>query len=272
MSLRNQNQLDQEAHQQQYFRPSCLPALNLRFNFEFFDQFGENYYNQIQLPAELTKTPEDTVVNYFSILREAENLYVRSCGSVGNAKTPYPIAYNLFSNALRGKVHYEDFINSFAGIGHISLIKLCRLPGEEELRFFYELETIHGFKETAAEFFGYSYGFMELSFEGNGYRINNIQQFSEDFLCAPYHLWQHNAESVVDVKYGDWCKLIKKRYPTVKQGYVKNIYVLGTDGAYYCFLFFTLTNGTDVEIAQFRKMNDGKWKLLKMNPDECIAE
>ncbi|WP_445505518.1 hypothetical protein [Niallia sp. 03091] len=226
------------------------------------------------MPIELTKTPEDTLLNYFSILREAENLGGRSCGSVGQARIPFPLAYNFLSKEYQRKLSYEDYLNSFAGVGHTSLIKLCRLPDiKQGIRFFYEIETIEGFKEKRNEYFGYYYGFIQLIDEKEGYRISDVQQIGKDFLCAPYHGWSHDAESVVEVKYGNWCKLIQKIYPTTKNGYVKNIYFHGNDGADYCIIFFTLTNGTDVEVAQFRKARNGKWKLIKMKPEEeCLTE
>lgn len=75
------------------------------------------------------------------------------------------------------------------------------------------------------------------------------------------------------MKYGNWCKLLQKRYPTVKNGYVKNIYFQGTDGADYYFIYFTLTNGTDVEIAQFRRGRNEQWKQVDMKPEvECLPE
>lgn len=135
------------------------------------------------------------------------------------------------------------------------------MPDEKgKIKYFYEIETIESFKGKRAEYFGYSYGFINLVHEQGGYRISDLEQISEDFLCAPYHGWNHDGESVIDVKYGDWCKLIQKRYPTIKNGYVKNIYFHGKDRADYCFIFFTLTNGTDIEVAQFRKIGNEKWQ------------
>ncbi len=62
-------------------------------------------------------------------------------------------------------------------------------------------------------------------------------------------------------------------YPTVKNGYFKNIYFHGTDGADYCFIFVTLTNGTDVEINQYRKLSNDKWIQVNMKPEEeCLTE
>lgn len=144
---------------------------------------------------------------------------------------------------------------------------------EQGLRFFYEIETIEAFGDKGAEYFGYSYGFIQLVHEQAGYRISELSQISEDFLCALYHGWHHDGESVVDVKYGYWCKLIQKRYPTIQRDYVKNIYFHGKDGADYYFIFFILTNGTDIEVAQFRKIAGEDWKQLKMKPeDDCLTE
>ena len=148
MMVFRRNQTDQTAYHQKYFRPSCLPALNLRLDtWEFFSPFYDKTYDQVQIPAELTKTPEDTLLNYFSILREAENLSGRSCGTVGRARIPFPIAYNFLSKEYKNKVSYEHYLHSFAGIRHTSLIKLCRVPNIiHGIRFFYEMETIEGFE------------------------------------------------------------------------------------------------------------------------------
>lgn len=268
------NQIDNTDYQKKFFRPSCFPSLNLRFgNWEFFEPYFEKTHNQILLPRELTTTPEDTLLNYFSILREAENIEVRSCGTIGNAHIPFPIAYNFLSKDYQKSLSYVDYLKSFTGIGHTSLIKLCRVPDERgEIKFFYEIETIQAFEGKQAEYFGYSYGYIQLVHEEEGYRISDMNQFIEDFLCAPYHGWNHDSESIVDVKYGNWCNLIQQLYPTIINKYVKHIYFHGNDGADYCFIFFTLTNGTDVEIAQFRRIGDAKWKQIKIIPEACLKK
>jgi len=38
------------------------------------------------------------------------------------------------------------------------------------------------------------------------------------------------------------------------------------------FIFFQLTNDTDVEIAQYRQMKDSKWELIKLNPEDCLKD
>ncbi|GIN73741.1 hypothetical protein J14TS2_42160 [Bacillus sp. J14TS2] len=264
MFIRNQTD------EQRFFRPSCLPVLNERFtDYDFFDPYYEKTYKHIQVPAELTRSPEDTLLNYFSILREAANTDERSCGTIGNGHIPYPLAYNFLSKAYQKRLSYEEYVHSFAGVGHLSLIKLCRVPGEkQDIQFFYEIEAIEILEGKSAEFFGYAYGFIRLVHEQTGYRMADIQQLTEDFLCAPYHGWDHDGEAIIDVKYGGWCKLVQKRYPTIKNSYFKSIYFLGNDGADYCFIFITLTNGTDVEIAQFRRKIDGKWKKVNIKPEE----
>ncbi|MEH7381213.1 hypothetical protein V7138_12200 [Bacillus sp. JJ1533] len=273
--MRNRNQMDITTYHQKYFRPSCMKALNLRFSdWKFFDPYYEKTHDQIQLPPELTKTLEETLINYFSILREAASTGVRACGSIGQGDQPFPIAYNFLSKAYQHKLSYEKYVDSFAGIGHTSLIKLCRVPaGEGEIRYFYEIETILLAEDLMVEYFGYYYGFIELVHEKDGFRIADLSKIGEDFLCAPYHGWDHDGEAVVDIKFGEWCKMIQYKYPTITNGYVKNICFRGKDGADYCILFLKLTNGTDVEIAQFRKAGNEPWKQVHIKPEEeCVPK
>ncbi|MFC0474942.1 hypothetical protein ACFFHF_06590 [Robertmurraya beringensis] len=102
--MQKQNQMEISSIHQKYFRPSCLKALNVRFGGEFYSLFSEKPHDQIHLPPEWLRTPEDTLLNYFSILREAENLGGRSCGTVGQARTPFPIAYNFLSREYQKKI------------------------------------------------------------------------------------------------------------------------------------------------------------------------
>ncbi|MEH7238067.1 hypothetical protein [Bacillus sp. JJ1562] len=273
MLKRNQN--DITSYHQKYFRPSCMKALNLKFsNWEFWNPYYDKTHEQIQLPTELTKTPEDTLINYFSILREAASIGLRSCGSIGNGELPFPLAYNFLSKSYQDKLSYEKYVASFAGIGHTSLIKLSRVPaGEREIRFFYEIETIELREDLMVEYFGYSYGFIQLEHEKEGFRISDLTKIREDFLCAPYHGWNHDGEAVVEIKFGEWCKMIQHKYPIMINGYVNNICFHGNDGADYCITFFTLTNGTDVEIAQFRKVGNEPWKQVHIKPEEeCLPK
>lgn len=264
---------------EKYFRPSKLPILNNKnFSFSFFDSFSDKNTSKNTIPDYLIKTPEDTIINYFSILREAENLdenKMGGCGTIGNSKSPYPAAYAFLSSNYKGKLSYEKYLKSFKNIAHINLIKLKRVPFDlsypTSLRYFIEIETIEG-TDKDSTYFAYYYGYIYLSQEGNQYKIENIDFYGEDFLCAAYHGWAHNAEASVLIRYGDWCSLVKKLQPTKQDGYVKKIYFEGTDGHDYLIEFITLTNDTDIEIAQYRKTEDGKWEFIRLNPEKCLED
>ncbi|KZL90616.1 hypothetical protein [Clostridium magnum] len=257
-----------------YFRPSPLSALNNRnFDYEFFDKYSNEDYNKIVLPDWLFKSPEDTIINYFSILREAANISQGGCGTIGFAQMSYPIAYNFLTSVYQNRLDYNSYLNSFKDIGHINLIKLNNITDENAPKgtyeYFIEIEAIEpSFNGNTS--FAYYYGFIDIKNENGKYKISKIDLRGEDFLCAAYHGWKHNAELYVDTVYGDWCKLLKKRYPTEQNGYIKNIYVVGKDGHDYKFQFFQLTNGTDIEIHQFTKDVNNKWTPIKIDVNKCI--
>lgn len=264
---------------ERYFRPSKLPVLNDK---QEVSKIIEKSFNEkpsdIVLPKELTKTPYDAVINYFSILQEAENLpkdKMGGCGTIGWAKQPYPVAYNFLSTKYKSKIDYNTFLKSFENIAHINLIKMSNINNELTepgiIRYFVEMETIEG-SDKGNTYFGYYYGFIDVEKEKDTYKISNMEFTGEDFLCAAYHGWRHNAESYVDIAYGDWCKLIKKRLPTTQEGYIKNIEINGTDGKEYKFVFINLTNGTDVEVGQYVRDKDDTWKAVKINPENCLKK
>lgn len=259
---------------EKYFRPSCIPIKNtLLKDFQFFDPYYEKSYKEVKLPAALTRTADETILNYFSILREAENLtdqQMGGCGTVGMAKLPFPVAYNFFTDDYQKMVSYHDYLQSFAGIGHLNLIKMNRLPDEGDIvSYFIELETIEG-SSKGVTYFAYYYGYIQLKKVHNLYKIDHMKLYGEDFLCAAYHLWQHDAEAVVGIMYGDWCKLVKKQRPLQQDGYVKIIDFTGTDGDDYRFVFYQLTNDTDVLISQFKMDAAGVWKPITIDPEECL--
>lgn len=273
---RNKTSLIRNRDLEKYFRPSSLPIKNtLVKNSQFFDPYYEKNYKEIILPSTLTRTPYETVLNYFTILREAENLnknQLGGCGTVGMAKLPFPIAYNFFTENYRKSISYSDYLQSFAGIGHLNLIKMNRLPDEKGIvPYFIELESIEG-SSKGVTYFAYYYGYVQLKRVQNLYKIDQMKLYGEDFLCAGYHLWQHDAESVVAIMYGEWCKLIKKQLPTKQDGYVKTIDFLGTDGADYRFIFYQITNDTDVLISQFRKDSKGNWESIRIDPTKCLEK
>lgn len=251
-----------------------MPSINNRnFEFEFFDKYSNENYNKIILPNWLFNSPDDTLINYFSILRESENISKGGCGSIGNAKMPYTISYNFFTSEYKNKINYSYYLNLFKDIGHINLIKLNNVTYEnistEKYKYFFELETIEP-SVNGNTSFSYYYGYVYIQNENKKYKISHIDLTCEDFLCAAYHGWNHNAEFYVDTVYGHWCNLIKKRYPTEQHLYIKNIYVFGNDSQDYRFEFFQLTNGTDIEIQQFVKDIKNEWKPIKIDVNKCI--
>jgi hypothetical protein len=263
---------------EKYFRPSDLPVLNDRFNWSFFRTYFQMKLSEITVPDHLLGTPEETIINYFSILREAENADLNKligCGSIGNGKTPYPIAYHFLSSEYQKKIPYEKYLETFKNILHISLIKYKEVPVYENplgvIRYFVEIETIEG-SENKIGNFAYYYGFVDLLEEDGLYQISNLEFHGENYLCAPYHGWSYDAEASVEVRYGGWCKLIKVMYPTTKNGYVKHIYFDGTDGNVYMIEFFKLTNDTDIETAQYRKKEGANWELIHFNPEDCVKD
>ena len=262
---------------ERYFRPSKLPVLNDRnIKTEIFENYYGDESSEIPtLPEYLFQTPEDTIINYYSVLREAANSQEEKwagCGTIGNAKAPYPIAYHFLSVKYQEKLLFHEYLKAFENILHINLIKFQEVPvygGFDAMRYFVEIETIEGTEKGMASF-AYYYAFIDIIKEGNQYKISNINIYPENFLCAPYHGWDYIAEAVVDIKYGEWCSLVKTRIPTQQVGFIKNIYFRGTDGKYYMIQFYQLTNGVDIEIAQYQRSRNGKWELIELDPEKCI--
>lgn len=256
---------------ERYFRPSKYPALNIRnFDYTFYDKYSNPDYTKIFLPDYLFLSPNDTILNYFSILREAENISKGGCGSIGDGRAPYPISYNFYTKEYQRKVTYTEYLKMFNDTGHINLVKLNDISTSiTPLKYFFEIETIEP-STNGNTSFAYYYGFIYLSKEGINYKISNINIRGEDFLCAAYHGWAHDAESYVNITYGDWCKLIKTMHPIEQKGYIKNIYFLSTDGKEYKIEFFELTNGTDVQVGQFIKDSSGNWTPIVLDVNKCI--
>jgi hypothetical protein len=280
-SIKTTNSTNTFTANERFFRPSSLPALNTRnFSSKFYSYIygSESDPNKVILPKHLTTSPENAILNYFSILREAENLTrlkTADWGTVGMAKVPYPAAYSFISEDYKKVLSYVDYLKSFKDVGHISLIKMKELLKDKShpnwFKYFIELETIEG-SSNGNTSFSYYFGFLYLNKENDSYKISSIDLTRENYLCAPYHGWEYMAERTVDIRYGDWCKLIKKRLPTEQMGYVKNVYVLGTDNRSYKFEFFQLTNGIDIEIEQYVKESNGKWIPIDIDTDKYLKK
>ena len=177
---------------ERYFRPSKSPVLNDRYiKTEIFDNYYGDESSEIPtLPECLFKTPEDTIIYYYSVLREAAN---------------HPIAYNFLSSDYQDRLPFNEYLKTFENIFHINLIKIQEAPvyGDfDAMRYFIEIETIEG-SEKGVSYFGYYYAFVAIIKEGNRYKISNIDLYPENYICAPYHRWDYIAEEVVDIKYGE---------------------------------------------------------------------
>lgn len=200
---------------EKYFRPSKLPVLNNRdIRSDFFDDFRYKEPSEIVLPDHLLKTPDDLIINYFSILRRAANMQNgkgAGCGTVGYVETPYPVAYNFLSSSYQEKLNYNQYLKTFENILHINLIKLKRIVTDDKhpdsLKYFVEIETIEGSGKNAT-YFAYYYGFLYVLKEGAQYKISDLQYYGEDFLCAAYHGWHHIAEAtVVSLSGSSWAQV-----------------------------------------------------------------
>lgn len=264
---------------EKYFRPSKMQILNYKkFNYDFYDKYYGKNSTEINLPDYLFTSPEEAIINYFSILREAANYEENKkagCGSIGEGKAPYPIAYNFLTQDHQKKLSYNKYIDSFKNILHINLLKIKEIPIQvnnlDKRKLFVEIETIEGSDQEATNF-AYYYGYIYLIKEADGYKIEDIIFYGEVYLCAPYHGWSYVAENVVDIEYGEWCSLVKHRYPSIENGYVKIIPFKGTDGFDYKIEFVKLTNDTEVEISQFRKNTNGKWEFINIDPKDCLKK
>lgn len=272
------NVLTMKEDVEKYFRPSNLPVLNKRSTVRLLDNYFGKKVSEIKIPDNILRTPEDTILNYFSILREAANPQEgkeAGCGSIGTGKTPYPVAYNYLTSSYQHKLPYNQYLNSFQNILHLNLVKYHEVPVYDNpnniTRYFVEIETIEGNEKHTAEF-AYYYGFVDILNENGQYKISNLEFNGENYLCAPYHGWSYDAEASVQIKYGGWCSLIKEMYPSSQRGYIKNISFKGTDGNDYLIVFYQLTNDNDIEIAQYNKSAEGSWKLIKLDPEKCLKD
>ncbi|MDD4844283.1 MAG: hypothetical protein PHU31_08120 [Anaerotignum sp.] len=260
-----------------FFRPSKLPVLNTRIpTMDFFDPYYEKKPEEISLPDVLLDTPENTILNFYSVLRDAANPIEgksAGCGTIGFDKIPYPVSYQFLSDEYQQSLPYEAYLKTYENILHINLIKYHQIPlekaQENKTRYFVELETIEG-TEKEMGVFAYYYGYVDMEKKGSQYKITNIYYFGENFLCAPYHGWYWDAETNVAVRYGDWCKLIKGDPQKIQTDDIVRILFDGTDGYQYCIVFFQLTNDTDLEVAQYRKLPVGSWKPITITVEDCL--
>ena len=258
---------------ERFQRPSSQPALQNPYSFSDFDRsWGKSKIS----PNDL-HTPEDVILAYYGILREAANMadYSGGCGTIGNATLPYPYAYELLASDSKKKISPDRFKASFQGIGHLTLLKLLPAytpPGTpDNVRYhMIEVEAITGAtgKETneaiSGSHFAYYYGIVTTQKENAVWRIKAIDYFPEDFLCAPYHGWDFDATYLVPIIYQNWYHMIDTVGKVDKNGSNISVYTSG-GGKQYRFDFVRLSNGEDVLLHEMI-YRDGKWvetNLLK---------
>lgn len=260
---------------ERFFRPSNMSILNNENLNNLKDFYNKNPYN-MELPEKTFRSGKDTVLNYFNILREASNPTENNetgCGTIGDSKGPYPVAYNFLSSSLKKKISYDDFVKSFENMLHINLIKVNNVAADEDkpdlLKYFVELEVIEGSTKDKG-LFAYYYGYIYLQKEGEGYKIVDMNYSSENYLCAPYHGWAYDAKSFVEIEYGNWSSLVDGDVIVNEDGYEKRAYYKDKDDNEYYVLFYELTNGVDKKIADYKKNQEGEWEVIYIYPEKYL--
>ena len=260
----------EEKLSERFRRPSKeVPSLN-KYSFN-------DFVKQDDTPPLITKkfdTPEDVILAYYGILRSASNMegYSGGCGSIGNAKQPYPYAYELFTPESRGKMGLTAFTDSFKGIGYITHLKLypAYAPPEtpQDIQYYMvEIEVITGKKEDGANhaykqeisYFAYYYGIVTVEkTPADGYKIQQIDYLPEEFLCAPEHGWVYDSDAVTRLIYMESLKIIDKIERTEQKDGMIYIYAAG-NGQQYRLDFVRLTNGHDILLHE-NILENGQWK------------
>ena len=210
------------------------------------------------------------------ILRLAANpLYntQTGCGTLGDARDPYTLAYNFLSKSYKEKVPYKEYFMSFENQLHINLIKLNEVPPDKnrpnDIKYFVELEVIEG-TDKPKGVFAYYYGYIYLEKEDDVYKIKDMMYAPENYLCAPYHGWSWDAKSLVEIEYGGWCSLVDGEVIVKDDGYERKVYFKDKDKNEHYVLFYQLTNGVDIKIADYKKNKDGKWEHIYIDTKKCL--
>ncbi len=263
-------------YDERFQRPSKQPALKLKYSFDDFK-------HDVSHPPYILnafESPEDVIQAYYAILKEAANMdgHCGGCGTVGMAKTPFPYAYDLLTNETKQKITIDEYIASFLGVGHTTLLKLipayAPLDTPENIKYhLVEIEIITApkcseidGKKKQPSCFSYYYGLVTTELTDNeGWKIKAVDYIPEDFLCAPYHQWYWDSPAVVQIIYGDWYKLIDGIEKVDKEDSNIKIYAKGGHNKYR-FDVVRLTNGEDIFIHEYVWEN-GEWKEV-----EYIAE
>lgn len=266
--------ISDDADISRFQRPSSQPALDNKYTMAQFDR--DRGVNPLSLDH--FQTPEDVILAYFGILREAANMagYSGGCGTIGWSTLPYSYAYELLSESNQNRMTLSQFEDSFKGIGQLTLLKLypAYTPPEtpENVRYhMIEAEVITGAPMNdptgyfSGSHFAYFYGIVTTELDQNrGWKIKALDFFPEDFLCHPMHGWDYDAQSLVPIIYQNWYHLIDHVDKTERNGNTISVYASGI-GKQYRFDFVRITNGEDVLLHEMIVQN-GQWvetNLLK---------
>ena len=255
-------------YSEKYQRPSGQPELSNPFTLQTFI----NSENTITF-----QDPEDVIYAYYGILKEASDMYGYSggCGTVGEADIPYPYAYRLFTSKARQEMSLQEFKDSFRGTGHITFLQIHSLPIPPETPadtryFMVEIEVITGRQvkndtissEEQISYFAYYFGIVTVEKGEDGWGIQEINYYPENFLCAPYHGWDYDAEVMVNIVFKDNLKVIDQIMNRVEKDGM--IYIFAPGGKrQYRFDFVRLTNGHDILINENIMIN-GKWRPTEL--------
>jgi len=262
---------------ERFQRPSKQSVLKLKYSAKYFISNSE------QLPPYIKtvfQTPEDVIQAYYAILQDASNMagYYGGCGTVGWSKIPYPYAYELLTKETREKIALKEFEESFAGVGHITLLKLhpAYQPHNTSANIKYymvEIEVITGlpYKEgdnkAQPGYFAYYYGLIFVEeIPSEGWKIKSIYYVPEDFLCHPMHHWDYDARALTEIVYKNWYGLINDIEKVEKDDSLIHVHAIGK-GNKYRFDFVRLTNGDDVLLHENVQQN-GQWREVNLLKEE----
>lgn len=269
------NQQDADGSER-FQRPSKEQPFTAPYSFDDFKKEDE----RPPLITKKSESPEDLLLAYYGILRNASNMsgYSGGCGTIGEVNLPYPYAYELLTTEKQKEISLTKFIDSFRGIGYITLLKIVPAyispltPSNIEY-YMVEIEVITGAKVNnnggynQGSFFAYYYGLVTVKkTPKNGWKINNIDYIPEDFLCAPMHGWFYDSDMVVQIVYGNNLKIIEQIDKTEKEGNMIYIYASGY-GKQYRFDFIRLTNGYDILLHE-NVLENGQWKETSLLTDK----
>jgi hypothetical protein len=283
------NNLALETYTERFRRPSKYCPLNNPYSFKDFKKDTDTS----PLITTVFDNNSDVIMAYFGILSNASNMegFLGGCGSIGNSLQPYAYAYELFTPKTQKKMSLSEFMNSYQGIGHITLLKLNQAytpynTTDSICYYMFETESITGpshpdivGSKRGGSYFVYQYGIITVknSFE-SGWKIESIDSLSEDFLCAPEHGWVYLSEYLVTFVYKDWYHIINQIDDTKQCSDMIFIYASSLHTKYR-FDFIRLTNGYDILLHEniciegtwcetnLLKTQDQRMKLSILNPN-----